>query len=70
MLNIQLNDQFNVDEKSDDNKIIEDREKNRDVFLNQVNQHLLVLLKKFVIFNQNFNDVDDAMQIFLKNEKI
>ena len=69
-MNIQLNDQFNVDEKSDDNKIIENREKNRDVFLNQINQHLLVLLKKFVIFNQNFNDVDDAMQIFLKNEKI
>ena len=51
LLNIQLNDQFNIDEKDDDNKIIENREKNRDVLFNQVNQHLLVFLKKFVIFN-------------------
>ena len=69
-MNIQLNDQLSVDEKSDDNKIIKNREKDRDVLFDQVSQHLLILLKEFVIFDQNFSDVDDAMQMFLKNRRV
>ena len=37
LLNIQLNDQFNVNEKNDNNKIIKNREKDRDVLFDQVN---------------------------------
>ena len=70
MLNVQLNDQFRVDEKSDDHRVVKNDEKSRDIIFDQVDQHLLVFLKKSIIFDQNFNDVDDSMQMFLKSERI